>query len=366
MFELKKAVFISHSTQDKTIAGMVCQALEQERIPCWIAPRDVPYGENAFEAIPLGVSEATVLVLILSANANSSKYVQRELQLALDYKKLIVPFRIEDIRPEGAVNFMLTGVQWLDAFVPPVERHVAALVERIVAIVDVEHARPAEEVRPVRTVRRAPAPSRGLLWAGAGAVAAVAAAGIGWKVTHPALDDAAIQREIVQTLRTGLAGQGVAVDCMGCVPPQAFANVQVVQGAVTVMGSATEQAGEAVRRVPLAGLPGVRSVSYAFSVPASSAAVTGPAVSRGVAAAPVLKAGGGPQVAAAPVASSSPAVTPEQLRAKAYVMKGQQLMQEQNYESAANNFEQALNLDPGNAGAKSGLRAAKKALGEPE
>jgi len=85
-----------------------------------------------------------------------------------------------------------------------------------------------------------------------------------------------------------------------------------------------------------------------------------------VVAPPVLKAGGGPPVAAATVASSSPAVTPEQLRAKAYVMKGQQLMQEQNYESAANNFEQALNLDPGNAGAKSGLRAAKKALGEPE
>jgi hypothetical protein len=131
------------------------------------------------------------------------------------------------------------------------------------------------------------------------------------------------------------------------------------------MGSGTEQASEAVRRVPLAGLPGVRSVSYALSL-AAAAAVTGPAVPRGVAAAPVLKAGGGAPVGTVPVASSGASLTPEQLRAKAYVMKGQQLMGEQNYESAANNFEQALNLDPGNAGAKSGLRAAKKALGEPE
>ncbi len=361
---MKKAVFISHSTQDKTIAGMVCQALEQERIPCWIAPRDVPYGENAFEAIPLGVAEATVLVLILSANANSSKYVQRELQLALDYKKLIVPFRIEDIRPEGAVNFMLTGVQWLDAFVPPVERHVAALVERIAAIVQVEGSRPGE-LRDVGPVRKAQPKSRGMMWAGAGVVAAVAAAGIGWKVTHPALDDEAIHREVAQQLQSGLVGQGVVVDCAGCVPPQAFANVQVVQGAVTVMGSGPAQAEDAVRGVPLGGLPGVRSVRYALSVaaagelPPAKAAVAAP---RGPVAAPAAKVAD-VAVASAPVSAGA---TPEQLRAKAYVMKGQQLMGEQNYESAANNFEQALNLDPGNAGAKNGLRAAKKALGEPE
>jgi hypothetical protein len=362
---LKKAVFISHSTQDKTIAGMVCQALEQERIPCWIAPRDVPYGENAFEAIPLGVAEATVLVLILSANANSSKYVQRELQLALDYKKLIVPFRIEDIRPEGAVNFMLTGVQWLDAFVPPVERHVAALVERIVAIVDVEQARAVEELQPVS---KAPAKSASKVpwaWAGAGVAALLVAVGAGWKVTHPALDDAAIQREVAQRLQTALAGQGVAVDCTGCVPPQAFANVQVVQGAVTVMGSGPAQAGEAVRGVPLGGLQGVRSVSYAFNVAAGvGTAVKDARVAPAVAAVPIGKASVIAPVAAGGVASVT--MTPEQLRAKAYVMKGQQLMGEQNYESAANNFEQALNLEPGNAGAKSGLRAAKKALGEPE
>ncbi len=361
---MKKVVFISHSTQDKTIAGMVCQALEQERIACWIAPRDVPYGENAFEAIPLGVAEATVLVLILSANANSSKYVQRELQLALDYKKLIVPFRIEDIRPEGAVNFMLTGVQWLDAFVPPVERHVAALVERIVAIVDVEQARPVEEARTVRTVRKAQSRPRGALWAGVGVVAAVAVAGTAWKVMHPALDDAAIHREVAQQLQTGLAGQGVAVDCVGCVPPQAFANVQVVQGSVTVMGSGPAQANAAVRSVLLGGLPGVRSVNYAFNLAAVEPITEKPAVTRGAVPAPVAKAG--VIAPTAVVSSSGISATPEQLRAKAYVMKGQQLMGEQNYESAANNFEQALNLDPGNAGAKSGLRAAKKALGEPE
>jgi eukaryotic-like serine/threonine-protein kinase len=56
--------------------------------------------------------------------------------------------------------------------------------------------------------------------------------------------------------------------------------------------------------------------------------------------------------------------TAEELRAKAYVLTGQDKMKAQDYVSAKGNFQMALNLDPNNAAAKKGLAAAKKALGE--
>lgn len=39
-------VFISHSSKDKSVADAVCSMLEQHRVRCWIAPRNVIPGKN--------------------------------------------------------------------------------------------------------------------------------------------------------------------------------------------------------------------------------------------------------------------------------------------------------------------------------
>ena len=47
----------------------------------------------------------------------------------------VIPFRVEDVKPEGGLEYMMMGVQWLDAVVPPLERHLNVLADRVVAIV---------------------------------------------------------------------------------------------------------------------------------------------------------------------------------------------------------------------------------------
>jgi hypothetical protein len=69
------------------------------------------------------------------------------------------------------------------------------------------------------------------------------------------------------------------------------------------------------------------------------------------------------QTVVPPVTIQSKDLTAEQLRAKAYVMMGQEKMNAKDYVSAENNFKMAVNLDPDNAAAERGLAAAKKALG---
>jgi predicted ATPase len=121
-------VFICHASQDKTVADAACAALERAGIACWIAPRDplpgTPYGRQIIDAI----ENARVTLLIFSGHANSSEHVSRELEVAANAKKTIVPFRIEAVMPSGDLQYYITRVHWLDALAPPMETRLSELV----------------------------------------------------------------------------------------------------------------------------------------------------------------------------------------------------------------------------------------------
>ena len=144
-------VFICHSAKDKPVADAACAALEAQRIPCWIAPRDVLGGTEWGAEIVDAVSACRVVVLIFSGNANSSAPVRREVELALNGNKIIIPFRIEDILPSGALKYALQNRHWLDAITPPLATaldDLAATVGRII-----ERQEPA---RPIFTTADTP------------------------------------------------------------------------------------------------------------------------------------------------------------------------------------------------------------------
>lgn len=359
-------VFISYATPDKTVAGLVCHALEQRHIPCWIAPRNVPAGGNAFSEIPTGIQQSTVLVLILSSNTSRSKHVSREVQLALDHSKVIIPFRTEDIQPEDSLKYILTGVQWLDAFVGPVERHLAALVECVEGIIKVRTTDSVTDA--ARIVVVPPARRRWALLGGvAAAVAAVVAAGMFFLNRGP--DDAAVHRAVAERLVQSLNGKSISVDCAGCTAQQPHVNVQVVQGKVAVAGNVALQTDVAsVEAVPL-DLPGVRGVAYTISTIPQTPPQPGKAVAqippqRPPAVQPVVSQASPVQPVAGTPRAPEVALTADQLRARAFVMTGQEKLSAQDYVSAESNFQAALNLDPGNAAAKRGYLTAKRALGD--
>ncbi len=93
-------VFISYSNKDKPIADAICTNLEVAGIRCWIAPRDIAPGLDWPTAISNAISASRVMVLIFSANSNSSNEVSRELILAANNNLIIIPFKIDNITPE--------------------------------------------------------------------------------------------------------------------------------------------------------------------------------------------------------------------------------------------------------------------------
>jgi FKBP-type peptidyl-prolyl cis-trans isomerase FklB len=121
-------VFISHSSKDKIIADAVCAMLEQNRIRCWIAPRDITPGKEWGEAIIDAISGSRVMILIFSANANGSPQIRREVERAVNKEVVVVPLRIENVVPTKALEYFIGSVHWLDALTQPFEMHLEKLV----------------------------------------------------------------------------------------------------------------------------------------------------------------------------------------------------------------------------------------------
>jgi hypothetical protein len=113
-------IFVSHSTSDKGVAEWLVGALETAGVTCWIAPRDIPPGSDFGEEIFTAIEQSTMFVLVFSNRADGSKHVLREVDLALDRDKIIVPIKIDDSVPTGGMGYRLRTVQWIDAGGTPI------------------------------------------------------------------------------------------------------------------------------------------------------------------------------------------------------------------------------------------------------
>jgi hypothetical protein len=108
-------VFISYSSQDKTVADAVCATLENRNVRCWIAPRDIPPGESWAGALINAINSSRILVLVLSEGSNNSVQVVREVGEAVEKGIPILPLHIEDVEPSREMRYYIESLHWLDA-----------------------------------------------------------------------------------------------------------------------------------------------------------------------------------------------------------------------------------------------------------
>lgn len=173
-------VFICHSSKDKKVADAICAKLEQNKIRCWIAPRDVVPGSDFAGSIVAAIHASKVTVFVFSANSNVSPHVSHELERSVSLGLPILPFRVEDVVPSPALEYFISSAHWLDALTPPIEQHIDRLVSTVAVLVD----RDAEHVVPVPADDARPRMSRrAWILAGLGAAAVVGAAVIGLVLT---------------------------------------------------------------------------------------------------------------------------------------------------------------------------------------
>ena len=107
-------VFISYSSKNAEYANAVYEKLEGKGIKCWLDSNNIKTAENFAKEIIEGLHPAKVVVLIYSKDADESKYVYREIDIASKSNKHIVPLKIDGSFPEE-LKLFLRGTQWLDA-----------------------------------------------------------------------------------------------------------------------------------------------------------------------------------------------------------------------------------------------------------
>jgi tetratricopeptide (TPR) repeat protein len=111
-------VFISYSNRDRAVAESICAAMKTRGMSCWVAPESVQPGSFWASQIVQAIEQSKAVVMVFSSAANSSPQLPREAELAVSYRRALIPYRIENVDPEGALRYFLGITHRLDAIYP--------------------------------------------------------------------------------------------------------------------------------------------------------------------------------------------------------------------------------------------------------
>src|ERR1700693_3997561 len=122
-------LFVSHVSEDQAAALEIVSELERRGVPCWIAPRNVAPGHPFDDEIVAALDHCRAMLLIFSEHCNESEYIRREVTVAGENRKVIIPFRIEDVQPRRGLRVRLSDLHWIDGFAAH-EQAIDELVKR--------------------------------------------------------------------------------------------------------------------------------------------------------------------------------------------------------------------------------------------
>lgn len=108
-------MFISHSSKDYDVASKICETLERNGTKCFIAPRDIRLGHEYAQELIDGIDNSFAMLLIMSANANSSPHVLREVERAVSKSIPILVYKIEEVSLSKSMEYFLMTHQWTSA-----------------------------------------------------------------------------------------------------------------------------------------------------------------------------------------------------------------------------------------------------------
>jgi len=110
--------FISYSSQNVMMAEMLKRRLQKKGQKVWMAPDGIPQGRSYSQAVPAALMFAKHFVLILTNEAANSRWVIRELDLAINNEDntnvkvlLTDDFTINDLHKNRQLHFYLNTVQ---------------------------------------------------------------------------------------------------------------------------------------------------------------------------------------------------------------------------------------------------------------
>lgn len=109
-------VFISYSQADSDVANAVCKAFNANGISYRIGTEEVISGESFAKRIVPAIKNSKITIFLSSQNSNMSAFTVKEIVIAFNNGKHIIPFRIENIGFPDQLEFFLCDLSWINAF----------------------------------------------------------------------------------------------------------------------------------------------------------------------------------------------------------------------------------------------------------
>jgi hypothetical protein len=123
-------IFVSHSSEDAGVASDLVARLESLGVSCWIAPRDVQPGTTFAASLYAAIEKTPVFVVLMSSAANRSDHVARELAIADQMSKMVVPVRLEDFEATGAFCYYTRAAHFYPWYEAP-DQVLARIVKQV-------------------------------------------------------------------------------------------------------------------------------------------------------------------------------------------------------------------------------------------
>lgn len=105
------SVFISYSSKDEVTVRRITDMLQTQKISYFKAPESIPAGSNYAREIPAAIRECGAFILVISGNSQNSIWVEKEIDCAINMRKLIIPIKISEDALSDMFLFYLNNVQ---------------------------------------------------------------------------------------------------------------------------------------------------------------------------------------------------------------------------------------------------------------
>ena len=148
-------VCISYSSKDRERILRMAQQLRDAGVSVWIDQGGIDAAALWTAEIVKAIDGCKVLLLALSAAAAESPNVVKEVSLALDRKKHILPVNLEPVEVPVALRYPLAGIQHVDLFGDKAQENFATVVRALARLGVPTSNAPAAAPAAARTPRKA-------------------------------------------------------------------------------------------------------------------------------------------------------------------------------------------------------------------
>ena len=107
--------FISHAHADIDQARRLKAALSVDGISGWLAPDDIVGHESWAGELAAEIGRCDSFVVLVSTTTLASKHVEREVTLAVEHDKPVLPVLLERVSLTGPLAYLLSSRHWVEA-----------------------------------------------------------------------------------------------------------------------------------------------------------------------------------------------------------------------------------------------------------